>query len=58
MKSTLFRGELTVRHGEPVNDGEVAVGPRIGIDYAGEAAGWPLRFAHKGDPNVSRPFPW
>ena len=30
------------------------VGPRVGVDYAGEAAGWPLRFAVDGCPAVTR----
>ena len=34
---------------------ESAAGPRIGVDYAGEAATWPLRFAERGNPHVSRP---
>lgn len=38
-----------------VRDKEViGCGPRIGIDYAGEAAGWPLRFFWEGNPHVSR----
>ncbi len=36
---------------------DVAVGPRVGVDYAGEWAARPLRFAVRGDPNVSRPRP-
>ena len=31
-------------------------GERVGIDYAGDAAIWPLRFAVKGHPCISRPF--
>ena len=46
---------LLITHGEPVTDPEVVAGPRIGVDYAGEAAGWPLRFALKGSLDVSRP---
>ncbi len=30
------------------------VGPRVGVDYAGEAAGWPLRFAVAGCAAVTR----
>lgn len=30
-------------------------GPRVGVDYAGEAAAWPLRFALAGCPSVTRP---
>lgn len=46
---------LIVTAGEPVEAGAVAAGPRVGVDYAGEAAGWPLRFALGGNPHVSRP---
>lgn len=34
--------------------GKVAAAPRVGIEYAGEAAAWPWRFFLEGDPNVSR----
>jgi DNA-3-methyladenine glycosylase len=51
----LYRGELKITEGEPAADGEVARGPRVGIDYAGDAVGWPLRFAIAGNPHVSRP---
>jgi DNA-3-methyladenine glycosylase len=33
---------------------EIGVTPRIGVDYAGEAAAWPLRFFVAGSPAVSR----
>ncbi len=42
--ASLLRGELRLTVGEPVSDGAVACGPRIGIHYAGDAARWPLRF--------------
>lgn len=32
---------------------EIGVSPRIGVDYAGEAAGWPLRFFVSGSSSVS-----
>jgi DNA-3-methyladenine glycosylase len=32
----------------------VLVGARVGVDYAGEAAAWPLRFAVAGCPAVTR----
>lgn len=51
------RGVLTLRSGDPAAPGEVAVGPRVGVAYAGEAAKWPLRFALAGNPHVSRPRP-
>jgi DNA-3-methyladenine glycosylase len=46
---------LWIAAGEPLPDSAVAAGPRIGVDYAGEAAAWPLRFAERGNPHVSRP---
>lgn len=49
------RGSLTLHAGEEVADCDVAIGPRVGVRYAGEAAEWPLRFALAGDPHVSRP---
>jgi len=33
---------------------EVVAGPRVGVDYAGEWAGKPLRFSIRGNPFVSR----
>jgi DNA-3-methyladenine glycosylase len=51
----LWEGELTITEGEPVPDGQVVRGARVGVAYAGEAAHWPLRFAIEGNPHVSRP---
>ena len=51
----LTRGVLTLTAGEPVEAEEVVAGPRVGIAYAGEAVFWPLRFALRGHPEVSRP---
>jgi DNA-3-methyladenine glycosylase len=34
---------------------EIGVSPRIGVDYAGEAALWPLRFFDKNSSAVSGP---
>lgn len=34
---------------------QIESGPRIGVDYAGEAAAWPWRFWVRDDPSVSRP---
>ncbi len=48
-------GALRIVEGEPVAPEEIAVGPRVGIGYAGEAVAWPLRFAIRGHPHVSRP---
>jgi DNA-3-methyladenine glycosylase len=51
----LDRPPLTITRGEPVEKEEIVAGPRVGVDYAGEAAAWPLRFAVRGNPHVSRP---
>lgn len=51
----LDQGPLRITQGEPIEPEEVAAGPRIGVDYAGEAASWPLRFAVRGNPHVSKP---
>ncbi len=51
----LDRPPLWIARGEPVDAAEVAAGPRIGVDYAGEAAAWPLRFTVRGNRHVSRP---
>lgn len=56
--SGLGRGDLAITRGEPVSTASVATGPRVGVDYAGEAASWPLRFAVAGNAHVSRPRPW
>lgn len=53
--ASLLAGELVLAHGEPVEPGSIARGPRVGVGYAGEAAGWPLRFAIRGHREVSRP---
>lgn len=53
--ATLYRGELTIAAGDPAAAEAIAAGPRVGVDYAGEAAGWPLRFAVAGHRHVSRP---
>ncbi|HET7435263.1 MAG TPA: DNA-3-methyladenine glycosylase [Thermoanaerobaculia bacterium] len=36
-----------------VSDEDIAVGPRIGVDYSGDAAAWPLRFYLRGNKHVS-----
>lgn len=38
----------------PLRDDEIGVSRRIGVDYAGEAAAWPLRFFVKGNRCVSK----
>jgi len=54
---SLLRGSLRILEGTPVPEAEVAAGPRVGVEYAGAAAAWPLRFAVIGSPDVSRPRP-
>ena len=54
---TLTRGGLRLTEGTPVAQREIVTGPRIGIDYAGDARLWPLRFAIVGNRHVSRPYP-
>lgn len=51
----LWEGNLLLTEGVAVPESEVVRGPRIGVDYAGEAAAWPLRFAIAGHPHMSRP---
>lgn len=51
----LWEGSLRITEGEPVPDEAVATGGRIGVDYSGEAATWPLRFAIAGHRHMSKP---
>jgi len=51
--ASLSGPELQISRG-PRRDFDVLVGPRVGVDYAGEAAAWPLRFAIAGCPAVTR----
>lgn len=48
---------LYITRGEPVASEEIVASPRIGVDYSGEAALWPLRFSVRGHLHVSRPRP-
>ena len=54
----LISGRLRLTDGVPIVQNAVVLAPRIGIDYAGEAKDWPLRFSVRGNRHVSRPFPW
>ncbi len=51
--ASLFGPELLLSRG-PRARFDVLVGPRVGVDYAGEAAAWPLRFAVAGCAAVTR----
>jgi DNA-3-methyladenine glycosylase len=50
----LSKGDLRLfqRYG---NQSEIGISKRIGVDYAGEAAEWPLRFFDRNSPAVSGP---
>jgi DNA-3-methyladenine glycosylase len=52
--ASLSGPELVLTRG-PRAQFDVLVGPRVGVDYAGAAAAWPLRFAVAGCPAVTRP---
>ena len=47
---------LYLAHGTPVKKSQIIAGPRIGIDYAGEAKDWTLRYAIRNHPALSKPF--
>lgn len=51
-----LRGETIFIEDTPAGprQDEIGSAERIGVDYAGEAAGWPLRFYWKGSPYLSR----
>jgi DNA-3-methyladenine glycosylase len=40
---------------DPLATGAIGTSRRIGVDYAGDAAAWPLRFFVRGSPAVSGP---
>jgi DNA-3-methyladenine glycosylase len=47
---SLRDGPIVIREGEPVDDDEVVVTPRVGIT---QAADWPLRYLVRDDPYLS-----
>lgn len=53
--SSLDAEPLWIGRGRGIERSRVLAGPRVGVDYAGAAAAWPLRFAVAGNPYVSRP---
>jgi len=53
-RRTLDGDELFVARWQRVPAAQVAVGPRVGVDYAGACAGRPLRFWIDGHASVSR----
>jgi DNA-3-methyladenine glycosylase len=46
-------GDIRVYRERRLRRPRLVVTPRIGVDYAGEAAAWPLRFFDTGSPAVS-----
>lgn len=52
-KDLLGNGDVTILQGAGRRP-RVGVTPRIGVDYAGEAAAWPLRFFDRDSEAVSR----
>ncbi len=50
----LSRSALWVECGEALAESDIVSAPRVGVDYAGEAAAWPLRFYRQGHEAVSR----
>jgi len=50
----LTESPLCVEDAPPIQDQQVRVGPRIGVDYAGEWAAHPWRFWVADSPHVSR----
>ena len=50
----LWLKPLQICPGALLTDEHIASTPRIGVDYAGEAAAWPLRFCIEGNAHVSK----
>jgi DNA-3-methyladenine glycosylase len=51
----LDQGSLFIEEAPKLKPSMIEASPRIGVDYAGEAALWPLRFSEKGNVFVSKP---
>lgn len=45
--------ELWIEAAGKISPADIVAGPRVGVDYAGAAARWPLRFHVAGEPSVS-----
>ena len=50
----LTNSELFIENAEKIPTKLIQATPRIGVDYAGEAALWPLRFLIRDNPFVSK----
>lgn len=51
---SLRSDELWIERADAVLPAQVCAAPRVGVDYAGAAAQWPLRFYVREEPAVSR----
>jgi DNA-3-methyladenine glycosylase len=51
----LSGGDLRLFQHERLEDARIGISKRIGVDYAGEAADWPLRFFDRNSAAVSGP---
>jgi DNA-3-methyladenine glycosylase len=56
---SLGKPPLFIERARPhfLNDEQIISSRRIGVDYAGDHAAWPLRFSIKGNVFVSKPWP-
>ena len=61
--TTVLTGQSLLKSDSPIwiedwygniPESEIASGPRIGVDYAGECAAWPWRFWLKNTPFVKK----
>ena len=50
---SLLSSTLFIEEAKDFRPAAIARAPRIGVDYAGEAARWPLRYMLKNNPHVS-----
>ncbi len=50
--------DLWIAAGEPVPDDQIVTGPRVGVRGDERALRAPWRFAIRGHPGVSKPYPW
>lgn len=53
----LDEGLLFIEDAPKLKPSKIIASPRVGVDYAGEAALWPLRFSEDKNPYVSKPTP-
>jgi len=53
-RDLLGGGDLRILRRPRARRPRIGVSPRIGVDYAGEARGWPLRFFDVDSAAVSR----